>query len=77
MSRGAESFSAMLQRVRQMRERLAVHPTAFVTVFTHGQVMQACRLLEAHPDWDDRALMAGFLAADRDNPIRNGEVLRM
>ena len=74
---GAESFSAMLQRVRQMRERLAVHPTAFIAVFTHGQVMQACRLLEAHPDRDDRALMAGFLAADRDSPIRNGEVLRM
>ncbi len=44
-------------------------------VFTHGEVMQAYRLIEAYPD--DRALMAGFLVADRDSPIRNGEVLRM
>ena len=73
---GAESFSAMLQRVRQLRERLATHAAGFIVVFTHGQVMQACRLLEVHPDWDDRTLMAGFPAADRESPIHNGEILR-
>ncbi len=73
----AESFSAMLRRVRQLRERLATHAAGFIVAFTHGQLMQACRLLETHPDRDDRTLMAGFPAADRGSPIRNGEVMRI
>ena len=74
---GADSFSAMLRRVRQLRKRLATHAAGFIVVFTHGQVMQACRLLETHSDWDDRTLMVGFPAADRETPTRNGEVMRM
>ncbi len=74
---GAESFSSMLQRVRQMRACLAAHSAAFIVVFTHGQVMQAYRLIEADPDRDDRTLMADFLVADRKSPIRNGEILRI
>ncbi len=73
---GAESFSAMLQRVRWLREQLATHAADRIVVFTHGQVMQAWRLLEAHPDQDDRTLMAGFPGTDRKSPIRNGEMLR-
>ena len=74
---GAAGVGGLLGRGQQMRERLATHATAFIVVFTHGQVMQVCRLLETHPDWDDRALMAGFPEADREGPIRNGEVLQM
>ena len=74
---GAESFSTMLRRVRCMRERLATYATGLIVVFTHDHVMQACRLLETHPDQDDRTLMAGFPAVDHQSPIRNGEVLRV
>ncbi len=42
-------------------------------VFTHGEVMQAYRLIEAYPD--DRTLMADLLVADRESPIRNGKIL--
>ncbi len=74
---GAESFSAMLVRVRWLRERLATHAADYIVVFTHGQVMQACRLLEAHPDRDDRLLMADFPEADRETPVQNGEIVQI
>ncbi len=72
---GAESFTAMLQRVRVLRDQLAAHPAGFIVVFTHGQIIQGLRLLTLHPDMDDRLLMAGFLAFDRQEPIHNGQIL--
>ena len=72
---GAESFTAMLQRVRALRERLATHPAGFILVFMHGQIMQGLRLLTLYPDLDDQMLMARFLAFDRQEPVRNGQIL--
>lgn len=72
---GAESFSAMLSRVRELQCRLATHPADCIVVFTHGQVMQATRLLDMHPDADDSELMVRFLKFDRQSPVRNGQVL--
>ena len=72
---GAESFSAMLDRVRDLRHRLATHPAGCIVVFTHGQVMQALRLLDAYPGDADRELMARFLEFDRHSPVHNGQVL--
>lgn len=72
---GAESFSAMLDRVRDLKHRLATHPAGCIVVFTHGQVMQALRLLDMHPAASDRELMARFLEFDRQSPVRNGQVL--
>ena len=37
--------------------------------------MQAMRLLAAHPHETDRALMARFLAFDRQSPVHNGQLL--
>lgn len=71
----AESFSAMLGRVRDLRGRLAAHQAGCVVVFTHGQVMQALRLLGAHPAASDRKLMARFLEFDRCSPVHNGQLL--
>ena len=72
---GAESFSAMLDRVKGLRERLAAHPADSIVVFTHGQIMQALRLLRAHAGAADWELMAWFLEFDRRSPIHNGMVL--
>jgi probable phosphoglycerate mutase len=72
---GAESFTAMLQRVRALRDRLTTHPAGFIVVFTHGQIMQSLRLLTLYPDMDDQLLMARFLAFDRQEPVRNGQIL--
>ncbi len=72
---GAESFSAMLGRVRDLQDRLAAHPAGCIAVFTHGQVMQAFRLLDLHPTMSDRELMARFLEFDRHSPVHNGQML--
>ena len=72
---GAESFSVMLDRVRDLQHRLATHPADCIVVFTHGQVMQALRLLDMHPAAGDRELMARFLEFDRQSPVQNGQVL--
>ena len=75
---GAESFTTMAERARALRRRLDEVSAGFVVVlFTHGQIMQCCRLLATEPAQDDRTLMAAFLAADRTAPIRNGEILEM
>ncbi len=73
--KGAESFSAMLGRVRNLQNGLATHPAGCIVVFTHGQVMQAIRLLDTHPAAGERELMAQFLEFDRQSPVRNGQVL--
>ncbi len=72
---GAESFSAMLGRVRDLQDRLARHPAGCIAVFTHGQVMQALRLLDMHPTMGDRELMARFLEFNRQSPVHNGQML--
>ncbi len=72
---GAESFTAMLRRVRVLRDQLATHPAGFIVVFTHGQIMQSLRLLTLYPDMDDPLLMARFLAFDRQEPVHNGQIL--
>jgi len=71
----AESFSAMLGRVRDLQDRLAAHPAGCIAVFTHGQVMQALRLLDMHPTMGNRELMARILEFDRQSPVHNGQML--
>ena len=72
---GAESFSTMLERVKELRERLTAHPADSIVVFTHGQIMQALRLLREHPGALDREQMTWFLEFDQRSPIHNGVVL--
>ena len=72
---GAESFSTMLDRARDLRDRLAAHAADYIVVFTHGQVMQALRLLDAYPTASARELMSRFLEFDRQSPMRNGQML--
>lgn len=72
---GAESFSAMLGRVRDLQNRLVAHPAGRIAVFTHGQVMQAFRLLDMHPAMSHRELMSRFLGFDRHSPVHNGQML--
>ena len=76
---GAESFAAMAGRARALLARLVAHPAGRVAVFTHGQLMQCCRLLglppEGHAEADDQALMRRFLEAERRAPVGNGAVI--
>jgi len=72
---GAESFSAMVARVRVLRARLEELAVPFILVFGHGQFFQVLRMMEAMPGAGDRALMARFPEWNRVGPIRNAEVV--
>lgn len=68
---GAESFNAMLGRIKQMLERLR-QESSFVIIFTHGQIMLATRLLLESPNIQPEALMKLFRHA---SPIQNTEIM--
>lgn len=70
---GAESFSDLIQRVVEARARLEALPAGSqVAVFTHGQFLQALRLLVHFPALEDWAMKSDFRALDRKFPIENG-----
>jgi broad specificity phosphatase PhoE len=68
---GAESFAAMLVRVRWMLERLRGE-SGFVAVFTHGQIMRATQLLLESPHAPAGQVMRQFHALP---PVRNAEIM--
>ena len=70
---GAESFMDLLRRVRETRSRLEALPTGSqVAVFTHGQFLQALRLLVYCPALTDAAMKDRFQVLDQERPIANG-----
>lgn len=73
---GAESFSDLIRRADQVRSRLEALPTGSqVAVFTHGQFLQALRLLVHFPSLEDWAMKHSFRALDRKFPIENGALI--
>lgn len=70
---GAESFMDLLRRVRETRSRFETLPTGSqVAFFTHGQFLQALRLLVHFPALTDAALKDRFQVLDQEHPIANG-----
>ncbi|MBL8237260.1 MAG: histidine phosphatase family protein [Bryobacterales bacterium] len=70
---GAESFSDLLRRADDARVRLEALPAGSqAAVFTHGQFLQALRLLVHFPSLEDWAMKHSFRALDRKYPIENG-----
>ena len=56
-----------------MRVRLEALPAGSqIAVFTHGQFLQALRLLVHFPALEDWAMKSDFRALDRKFPIENG-----
>ncbi|WP_454901632.1 histidine phosphatase family protein [Variovorax gossypii] len=75
---GAESFEDFLGRVDQTLSMLqALTPQSLVYAFSHGQFMQAVRLVLSHPQWTARQVMASFWSFNAGNPICNGELLEV
>lgn len=69
---GAESFSDLLRRAEYALGRLArLPPSSRVLVFTHGQFMQAVRLILLFPADTDAAKMSRFRDFDLENPLCN------
>ena len=70
---GAESFTDLICRVKETRARLEALPTGSqVAVFTHGQFIQAIRLLVHFPALDVSVMKDRFQALDHEHPIENG-----
>ena len=69
---GAESFAAFMWRVSAALDRLAALPLASVTLFGHGQFMQAVRWsISTRPLVIDADAMRAFHAFDLAHPIAN------
>ena len=72
---GAESFSAMLARVRDTVARVEAREAAKTIVFCHGQIMRALSLLREYPADDDLSLMRRFREnLPAQDAIRNAEL---
>ena len=71
---GAESFAHMLGRVDVTLARLAsLPPESLVYAFSHGQFMQALRVLLLFPTWTVQQKMAHFWSFNTQNPILNAD----
>lgn len=73
---GAESFSDFIKRVKNFHERL-LSKTGYLVVFGHGQFFKAYlfgldRGFFATPAW-----MEQFRAEETQNPLRNGEIIKL
>ena len=75
---GAENFQHLLGRVDDTLTRLASLPAdALVYAFSHGQFMQALRMVLLFPDWTARQRMANFWPFNIQHPILNADKLEV
>ena len=73
---GAESFHSLLERVRDaFRWFDRLDNLSLVYAFSHGQFMQAARLIIARPSENDITLMQAFADYHDTHPIENGETM--
>jgi probable phosphoglycerate mutase len=69
---GAENFEHLLGRVDRTLARLSsLPPDALVYAFSHGQFIQAMRMLLLHPQWSAKEKMANFWAFNTQHPVLN------
>lgn len=74
---GAESFSQMITRIRDMVLRLEQKTEGPIFIFTHGQFIQALRQILNDPASTDLARMQGFKALEATDPVKNASVLHL
>lgn len=74
---GAESFRDLLARARAFLDRLATTQAPLTLIVSHGQFMQAARLLAETPDLPARDAMAAFRDAEAQAPFANCERLQL
>ena len=71
---GAESFSALLRRAEAVLARLAAMPEeSLVYLFSHGQFIQAVRVVVEQSDLGDRGKMSGFWRHGAEPVVGNAE----
>ena len=74
---GAESFRDLLARARAFLDRLAAIDRPLTLIVSHGQFMQAAKLLTEAPDMSAMDVMARFREEQTRQPFANCERLRM
>lgn len=70
---GAESFSALLTRARTFLEDLTELENELTIVVSHGQFMQAAKLMATRPDLGDLTAMSLFIDRQLRRPFANCE----
>ena len=70
---GAESFSSLLQRARTFLEDLTELEDDLTIVISHGQFMQAAKLMTTRPDLSDLSAMSLFIDRQLRRPFANCE----
>ena len=74
---GAESFADMIERARKLIKNARERPERKIMIFTHGQFMEAIRIILKHPDATPLELMRLFNDNERGKTIRNCETLEI
>ena len=74
---GAESFRDLIDRARTFLDTLATVDQDLTLIVSHGQFMQAAKLLTETPDLSRQDLMARFRDEQMRAPFANCERLRM
>lgn len=70
---GAESFSSLLKRARTFLQDLTELDDALTIVISHGQFMQAAKLMAQRPDLSDLTAMSLFIDRQLRRPFANCE----
>jgi 2,3-bisphosphoglycerate-dependent phosphoglycerate mutase len=76
---GAESFGDLLRRAEKALEHLrnGSHQADDVLLFSHGQFMQAIRMIVLYPQANDQEKMRLFWRHDGEPSIRNAEQIHV
>ena len=74
---GAESFADMIERARRLINKIRKRAEHKIMIFTHGQFMEAIRIILKHPDAEVLELMRLFNDNERGKTIRNCETLEI
>lgn len=74
---GAESFTAMLDRIRTAIARMRTYKNKFIVVYAHGYIVQTTRLLLGKPGLSDKEIMKLLPYYMEHSPIENCAVLRI
>ncbi len=75
---GAESFSTLLRRAENALKRLENRQEdSHVLAFSHGQFIQAVRVIVLYPDATDSQRMEHFRRADGIPAVRNAELVEL
>jgi probable phosphoglycerate mutase len=75
---GAENFERLLVRVHRTLARLAsLSSDALVYAFSHGQFMQAMRVMLLYPHWSSSQKMEHFWSFNTQHPLQNADKIEL